>query len=510
MAGPSSPAGPRRDGGGGLLGARPAARGAPAWLPVGIALCCWRPCCGADEVRFGMPLASYPPYVYFDNDTAEWSGFARAVISAIAAELDVHAVLVPDPAFPNISALSAGIFDVTILELTHQAAYDPGMELYYKVSYPWFSATTGAMVRRTETQYGGWKLFEPFEGDLWIAIVALTFAVSGVLVILMGLAGLTDGQRGIGLTSHGTAKAVYHAWAALLGGEDCEWHDWPGRTLRLGVLFAVLVLSSTYTANLASFFTRPSTRVHGPIDRATLRDATACVLPDDPLQAIVQPYVKDIVSPSAGMEYQAQRQWCHAALQEGQASVWIDDMGSLSEWLLKHCDSVALVNTIALAPRRLAFVASHEKRSIVANLSQAIIKLESTPAWIELQRDSFGWGSSCGTTISSASDTTPITFESMGGLFLITGTITVTAAIAGCGEAASKGSRRKICVEQEASEERHGRTDGEMLRTLIGKIDRLRTQADPESRRRCSRGDEAAFEGENSRPPGYDMPETES
>ncbi|CAK0797580.1 unnamed protein product [Prorocentrum cordatum] len=112
-------------------------------------------------------------------------------------------------------------------------------------------------------------------------------------VILMGLSGLTDGKKGLGLTSHGMVKAVYHAWAALLGGEDSEWHDWPGRILRLGLLFIVLVVSATYTANLASFFTRPGIKLHGPKDRASLRDAVACVLPEESTVAIAQPFVKD-------------------------------------------------------------------------------------------------------------------------------------------------------------------------------------------------------------------------
>jgi len=489
-----------------------------AWLQVTCAATCWWPSASTDEVRFGLPPASFPPYLYFDNDTGEWSGFGAAAMAAVATEVGVPFSFVRDDMFGDFSSLYADKFDCSLMDMSAQGAYSEGMEDWFKFTYPWFSANTGAMVRRTQTPDGLWKLFEPFETDLWIAIVVLTFGVAVVLVILMGLSGLTDGKKGLGLTSHGMVKAVYHAWAALLGGEDSEWHDWPGRILRLGLLFIVLVVSATYTANLASFFTRPGIQLHGPKDRASLRDAVACVLPEESTVAIAQPFVKEIISPPYDMEFQAKRQWCHDALQEGQATVWIDDMGSLNEWLLNHCDTTAIVHTIALAPRRYSFVTTFDKRAVAANLSQAIIKLETTTVWKELQRQSFGWGDSCPAAASTATDTTPVSVEQMGGLFIITGTITAVAAVCGCVEAAGKALRRNGEAQAwEATEDvAHGRTEGEMLRALIGKIDRLNAEAGVGSRNGPARspsmpapkGDGGTFEDENIHHPGMNAPET--
>ena len=58
--------------------------------------------------------------------------------------------------------------------------------------------------------------------------------------------------------------ALYYSLAALLGGEDIEWVTWPAKILRLGMLFTVLVLVATYTANLAAFFLEPPFIVLGP------------------------------------------------------------------------------------------------------------------------------------------------------------------------------------------------------------------------------------------------------
>jgi hypothetical protein len=70
------------------------------------------------------------------------------------------------------------------------------------------------------------------------------------------------GEKSAGLKK--VPKALYHAFAGLLGGEDYEWMTWPARILRLGVLFFCLIINSTYTANLASFFTKQGFTIHGP------------------------------------------------------------------------------------------------------------------------------------------------------------------------------------------------------------------------------------------------------
>jgi hypothetical protein len=265
-------------------------------------------------------------------------------------------------------------------------------------------------------------------------------------------------------------------------------------------------------------------------------------MPEESTRAIAQPFVKDIISPPIELEFQAKRQWCHDALQDGQVTAWIDDFASLNEWLLDHCDSTAIVNSIALAPRRYAFVVKNdaESRPLAANLSQAIITLETTTAWKELQRRSFGWGDSCPTTASTATDTTPVSVEHMGGLFIITGAITAMAALSGCGEAASKALRRSGETQawESTDDVAHGRTEGEMLRALINKIDKLNSEVDSGLRRaptltnmpskldlttpskgsppagrgtwwrRSPSGAKATFEDENVQPPGCNVNET--
>lgn len=89
-------------------------------------------------------------------------------------------------------------------------------------------------------------------------------------------------------------KCVYHAWAAILGGEDAEWITWPAKILRIGFLFFILISVSTYTANLAAFFTTPSFILHGPKNMKELKESTACTLMEN--EDFVLPWVKNFVS----------------------------------------------------------------------------------------------------------------------------------------------------------------------------------------------------------------------
>jgi len=326
------------------------------------------------------------------------------------------------------------------------------------------------LVRRTEKPIGLWRLFEPFTPGLWAAIAGSTFVFALLIVVVNGL---TDGREGMGVTPDRTAKAIYHSWAALLGGEDYEWVSWPGRMLRLGLLFMVLLVGSTYTANLASFFTNPSFRIHGPVDRVSLLDATACIL-DEAVAAIAAPFVKSVIAPNETLEHSARRQWCHDALQTGLAAVWMDDYASTNEWLLSHCSSVALVPTIQLAPRRLGFMTTRAKSGLAANISAALADLEKKPAFKDIHRESFGWGASCGVSNTPTGDTAQVSFESMAGLFVICGTI---AAIS-LGMSIMLGATRRIRgahggAYDEDFQADHTATEGEMLRALLQKVDKL-------------------------------------
>ena len=92
---------------------------------------------------------------------------------------------------------------------------------------------------------------------------------------------------------------LYHAYAALLGGDEYDlYHDPPlGRIYRLGLLFLVLVIQNTYTANLAAFLTASPVRVLGPKTMQQLKSAKVCLRWDTMYNSVVESFVGEVVVP---------------------------------------------------------------------------------------------------------------------------------------------------------------------------------------------------------------------
>ena len=86
----------------------------------------------------------------------------------------------------------------------------------------------------------------------------------------------------------------------FLGGEEREAVTWPERVLRVAFLFFVLLNTSTYTANLAAFFTKSGVTLHGPKDMQELSRARACGVWDEDTKYF-GPYVGETVN--SGVSY---------------------------------------------------------------------------------------------------------------------------------------------------------------------------------------------------------------
>lgn len=68
--------------------------------------------------------------------------------------------------------------------------------------------------------------------------------------------------------------------------------SWPGRLLRVGFLFVVMIVLATYTANLAAILNRPTYIIEGPKTFDDLKQATVCVNTKD---VYLDSYVKSQV-----------------------------------------------------------------------------------------------------------------------------------------------------------------------------------------------------------------------
>ena len=153
------------------------------------------------------------------------------------------------------------------------------------------------ITRRVEKDSGMWQVFHPFEDSLWLSIL-LAATLGGLIMVLLnrlhrgpgflGKHDLSDRDererqkvafcQDVVYQLYRAPPLIYHACAALLGGDEYDlYHDPPlGRVYRLGLLFLVLVVQNTYTANLAAFLTASPVQIMGPKNMQQLRSARCC------------------------------------------------------------------------------------------------------------------------------------------------------------------------------------------------------------------------------------------
>ena len=132
-------------------------------------------------------------------------------------------------------------------------------------------------VTTTDTQ-GWWRFIAPFSDELWAAMIGTVVLVAFALPSVLRQKGKPLVRNGLITTPSKRVTMLYHATTELLGGGDMEWsHNISARLLKIGWLFFILISVSTYTANLAAFFTASGTTIHGPQDMTALRSATMCL-----------------------------------------------------------------------------------------------------------------------------------------------------------------------------------------------------------------------------------------
>ena len=240
-----------------------------------------RGCCGGEQLGWPAPAFSWHPFVIWNADRSDYGGFIRDVFDWLEGETGVQinsTASYTDFFFGGVqgAALAANFTLKRPFRATHFRHDDPTCFLSkhlkdHIVTGSYYRNVITVATLRSSKNTGAWALFEPFAGDLWQAVLA-SVALTAVLMVVIHLlvagpeddggagADAVDGDAGPaagGKQRHGLraqawrfirelAKTTYHSLALLLGGEEYEWGNWPGRVLRLGALLLTLILVATY------------------------------------------------------------------------------------------------------------------------------------------------------------------------------------------------------------------------------------------------------------------------
>jgi len=325
---------------------------------------------------------------------------------------------------------------------------------------------------------------DPFSAGLWAAVSAAILATALCIALTEWMWPSSPGQEN-GLSEYAKPrtllKLLYHAIAVQLGGEDYEWLTSPGRLLRLGVLFFALVLSNTYVANLAAFLSRPSFTLGGPTSIHQMRQTIAC-LPDADGEAR-QAFLGNV--------YEGSWQECTDRLRAGAQRAAVDIIVaneiSLTTWGQQQCcsepgcekpDDLGWAKDVIFGYDRFGFLVYDspgaqlgatmgDKDGAALTLSAVISLFIRHPAYSSLFQEVGLDTRPC--VVTSVSETDPISFDQMAGLFIVLAVVCSGALVsAALGHLLLRSKLSKKLMRPTTCEEvTTSMTDGEMLKEIL-------------------------------------------
>ena len=409
-----------------------------------------------------------------------------------------------------------GTFRSTYAFSAERALIDPPLDSLYYYTVPMVHTVTSGLVNRSRTDAGIFRLYDPFTFDLWVAVIVSTFVVAFLIllvdIILHGKLSL-DLEKGLDLKgemrqddqgrysreprlkvlARQYAQTAYLSWATLLGGEEeYHWATWPSRLLRLALLKIVLVVVATYTANLAAFFNAPTEKIGGPMSNDDLSRQVACVYDVNNLPYIRR-FVSRVITPpqdstdisdlDAVYQRQSGMDYCHQALSDGRADIMMGSRPELGSYLYEggRCNVLGIADFIAIQPIDASFVFRVSDTEFARNVSRAIVRLLNSTEYPALLRDELYQGRTCPSTDSSDSETEPVSFVAMGGLFVVSGSLCGLAVLwalalrvlTGCDGNTPRNRQRTLGSLSADSPLDHTATEGQVLRAILAKVERM-------------------------------------
>lgn len=129
-------------------------------------------------------------------------------------------------------------------------------------AYPYWSGSISAVVRNAEKNSDGWAWTRPFTWQLWLALGLTSICLPLVIFILEVLSikrrvSLQDSARGY-------HESLWRTLWVLMQGETMAVTNLAARVTVIILAFCSLILSASYTANLAAFLTLKS---YGSLNR---------------------------------------------------------------------------------------------------------------------------------------------------------------------------------------------------------------------------------------------------
>ena len=196
-------------------------------------------CCRGVPLRIGWFTTSFPPYQRWNAEARTMTGGTSRMSDFVTGLMGFNVEIVDLGALVDTQSKIVAAFardEIDIAWALGPLAWPAG----FHVTEPILHVDRRAMVRKeTRTSRPTFSIFQPFERNLWLAIVGAIVVAAGVFYALDLL------WHEETPSSH---SFLYHAAALLLRGEEYVTFSPASRWFRVGFLFTALILTATYTA----------------------------------------------------------------------------------------------------------------------------------------------------------------------------------------------------------------------------------------------------------------------
>ena len=301
------------------------------------------------------------------------------------------------------------------------------------VYVPGLARTNFAVLGRKEIKQNNLMQFvTPLSGEVW-GMLAASVVMGGFVIFALMFAE----KHNVGRKE--AAWSMYESFAALLGAESIEskyisivMSSPLGRLFRIALLFLVLIVTATYTANLAAFLTAPTTVLHGPQTVDELRNARVCIR-SQPIANLIIPHIGFNVENGMSVVDNADpvktAEWTERALMSGECDA-IADMEDMARMrLLAECDKFHMPDGIRVGEYSAYHImrGGAGERGLVENVTAAILRHLPSTERIDYYKDITGKGRTCPKTDYG---TQTVTLVSLGGVFIVFFSISFVVLVA--------------------------------------------------------------------------------
>jgi len=409
-------------------------------------------CCRGLNFRIGMYQEDWPPFHTYDFQTKAYGGAFVLVMEAVAAEMGMALEFVPSPENWPEDDLHRGVVDGVGVELSApyvHHVFDEEEDTVYigKIfTIPFLYSPVSGLVQKEHYKPSMWQLFAPFTTRLWYAILLSIFILSVASTLIFQVHG-TEHPRGPRECCTDWCHRVYYAWSALLGGgEEFDSITTPARLLRLALLFLVVLITTTYTANLAAFLTEAHMEIKGPSALPDLWTSSVVCTPFDPTDPdgghsfAIQSYAQNIIWPrhmpttteleesgATSWQDEERNDWCIQQVSEGAADIWVSDRYTVQKALFRNqnCESKSIAHWLAVSPIQFGLMLRYEDDDIARNITSAFQFVQQRSLHQQILPQVFDMDAVC--PEDETSEMEQVDVIHMWGVFAICGSFVVVA-----------------------------------------------------------------------------------